>query len=132
MMRDFLSTRDRRTGMTARRDDLTGLDDFIAESALARRALLRHLADEASCVRSHPGLAHGPASATAAWVCGRCFEHPRRPTEFDALGYLLVDTCACIRASGHDHGCWCEHGMQRVVYRVDDDGREHYATLPLR
>jgi hypothetical protein len=25
----------------------------------------------------------------------------------------------------------CEHGIERRVYRVDDDGREHYATRPL-
>jgi hypothetical protein len=58
--------------------------------------------------------------------------HPRRPAEFDAVGHLMIDTCACIRAIGHDHVCLCAHGMQRVVYRIDDDGREHYATLPLR
>jgi hypothetical protein len=97
--------------MIQRRDDLAGVDDFIAELGLARRALLRHLAD---CVR-----------------CGRRFTHPRRPTQFDALGYLVTDTCACLRPSGHDHGCLCEHNIERHVYRVDDDGREHYATRPL-
>ena len=116
--------------MPARRDDLTGIDDFIAEHALARRAQLRHLADETNCMRPDPGMAHGPESATPGWVCGRSFMHPRRPTEFDALGYLLVDTCACIRASGHDHGCLCEHAIERYVYRVDDGGREHHATRP--
>jgi hypothetical protein len=25
----------------------------------------------------------------------------------------------------------CEHGMERQVYRVDADGREHYVTRPL-
>jgi hypothetical protein len=25
----------------------------------------------------------------------------------------------------------CEHNIERVVYRVDEDGREHYATRPL-
>jgi hypothetical protein len=25
----------------------------------------------------------------------------------------------------------CEHDIERRVYRVDDDGREHYATRPL-
>jgi hypothetical protein len=98
-------------------DDIMGIDDFIAQQAFARRVLLRHLADD-------PGA---PASAR----CGRPFMHPRQPAASDALGQM-ADTCACVRASGHDFGCWCEHGMQRVVYRVDDDGREHYATLPLR
>ena len=58
--------------------------------------------------------------------------HPRRPTEFDAHRYLQVDTCGCIRASGHDHVCLCAHGMERIVYRIDDDGREHYETVPRR
>jgi len=101
------------TDMIQRRDDLAGGDDFVAELGLARRALLRHLADST-----------GP-------VCGRRFTHPRRPTQFDALGYLVSDTCACLRLSGHDRGCLCEHDMERHVYRVDDDGREHYATRPL-
>jgi hypothetical protein len=26
----------------------------------------------------------------------------------------------------------CEHDTEHRLYRVDDDGREHYATLPLR
>jgi len=26
----------------------------------------------------------------------------------------------------------CAHGFERVFYRVDDDGRERYVTLPLR
>jgi hypothetical protein len=25
----------------------------------------------------------------------------------------------------------CRHGIERLVYRVDEDGREHYATRPL-
>jgi len=94
-----------------RRDDLSGVDDFIAELAFARRALQRHLAD---CT-----------------LCARRLTHPRRPTQYDALGYLVLDTCVCLRPSGHDRGCWCEHGIERRVYRVDDDGREHYATPPL-
>ena len=94
-------------------DDIAGIDDCLAVTALARRALLRLPVGE-------------PLPA-----CGRRFMHPRRPAEVDAFG-PVIDTCACVRASGHDFGCWCEHGMQRVVYRVDDDGREHYATLPLR
>ena len=102
-----------REPMTARREDLAGADDVVAELAFARRALLRHQADSPS-----------PR-------CGRRFTHPRRPTEFDALGYLVTVTCACLRPSGHDRGCWCEHGFERLVYCVDDDGREHYATRPL-
>jgi hypothetical protein len=52
--------------MIQRSDDLAGVDDFIAEHALARRALVRHLAD---------------------WtLCRQPIAHPRRPSEFDALG----------------------------------------------
>ena len=92
--------------------DISGIDDFIAQLALTRRARLRHMADEAS-------------------RCGRGFAHPRRPAEIGALS-PAIDTCACLRASGHDHGCLCAHAIERVVYRVDDDGREHYATLPIK
>jgi len=92
--------------MTQRSDDLVGLDDFISEHALARRALLRHLAD---------------------WtLCGQPITHPRRPSE---LGYPEVNTCTCIRPAGHDHGCWCEHDIGRYVYRVDDLP-EHRPTRP--
>ena len=101
------------TGREASRDDLAGVDDLVAELALARRALLRHVADSPS-----------PR-------CERRFTHPRRPTAFNALGYLVTVTCACLRPAGHDCGCWCEHGFERLVYRVDYDGREHYATRPL-
>ena len=98
--------------MNERRDDLAGVDDCIAEHALARRALVRHLAD---------------------WtLCGRQITHPRRPSAFDALGYPAVNTCTCIRPAGHDHGCWCEHDIERYVYRVDADAREHHPTRPLR
>jgi len=97
--------------MIQRRSDLAGADDLVAELALARRALQRHLAEDS--------------------LCRRRFTHPRRPTQFDALGYLVTDTCACLRPSDHDRGCWCKHDMERIVYRVDDDGREHYATRPL-
>jgi len=90
-------------------NDLSGADD---STALARRALQRHLADDS--------------------LCRRRFTHPRRPTQFDALAYLVIDTCAGLRPSGHDLACLCEHDMERVIYRVDDDGREHYATRPLR
>jgi hypothetical protein len=98
-------------------DDIPGIDDVLAKQGLARRALLGHLVDG-------PGV---PASGR----CGRRFVHPRRPTEFDAHRYLLVDTCGCIRASGHGHACLCGHGIERQVYRVADDGREHYVTRPL-
>jgi len=93
MMRDFQSTRERRTGTTARRDDLAGIDDFIAEHALARRALLRHLADDT--------------------LCGRQITHPCRPSGLEAFDYPAVNTCTCIRAAGHNHGCWCEHDIYR-------------------
>ena len=81
--------------MIPRRDDLSGVDDFVAELAFARRAMQRHLAD---CT-----------------LCGRQITHPRRPSEFDAVGYLEVNTCTCIRPAGHDHGCWCEHDIERRV-----------------
>jgi hypothetical protein len=96
----------------SRRDDLTGIDDLVAELALARRALQRHPADRT--------------------LCGRRFTHSRRPMQFDARGYLVIDTCSCLRPAGHDRGCMCEHDIERVVYRVDDDGREQYATRPWR
>jgi hypothetical protein len=94
-------------------DDVHGVDDWIAEIALARRALQRQLAGELTL------------------LCRRRFTHPHRPTQFDALGYVVNDICACVRAVGHDHGCWCEHGIERVVYWVDLRGREHYVTRPL-
>ena len=62
--------------MIQRRSDLAGIDDLVAELALARRALLSELADE-PIVR-----------------CGRRLNHPRRLTQFEALGYLVTDTCA--------------------------------------
>jgi hypothetical protein len=95
---------------TLRPDDLTGADDLIAELALARRALQRHLAD--------------------GTLCGRRFTHSRRPMQFDARGYLVTDACSCLRPTGHDRGCLCEHDIEHLVYRVDDDGREHYSTRP--
>jgi len=94
--------------MIQRPDDLAGIDDFAAELALARRARQR-----------------------LASLCGRHFTHPLRPTQFDALGYLVVETCACLLPRGHDECCVCEHNIERVVYRVDDDGRERYSTRPL-
>ena len=100
--------------MTQRRDDILGIDDSIAELGLARRALLRELAHE-PIVR-----------------CARRLNHPHRPTQFGPLGYFVTDTCACLRPSGHDLGCLCEHDIEHRLYRVDDDGREHYATLPPR
>jgi hypothetical protein len=94
-------------------DDIPGIDDVLAKQGLARRLLLSQLVDE-------PLLA-----------CGRRFTHPHRLADIDALS-PATETCGCLRPRGHAHVCLCEHGMQRVVYRVDDDGREHYATLPLR
>jgi hypothetical protein len=94
--------------MSQRPEDLAGTHDFAAELALARRARQR-----------------------LASLCGRHFTHPLRPTHFDALGYLVVETCACVLPRGHEDGCVCEHNIERLVYRVDDDGREHYATRPL-
>jgi hypothetical protein len=100
--------------MNVRRDDnLRGVDDFVAEIALARRARERSLAE-------------APSS-----LCGRRFTHPRWPAQVNESGYLVVETCGCLRLSGHEDGCVCEHDIERRVYRVDDDGREHYATRPL-
>ena len=98
--------------MTTRRDDLGGIDDCLAERALARRARRREVGESD--------------------LCGRRFTHPRLPTQFDALGYLVVEICVCLRLAHHEHGCLCGHGLERIVYRVDDEGREHYTTLPLR
>jgi hypothetical protein len=99
--------------MILRNDDaLRGVDDFVAEIALARRARLH-------CLANTPTL------------CGRRFTHPRQPTQLDSRGYLLIVSCACRRPSSHNEGCVCEHNIERRVYRVDDDGREHYATRPL-
>jgi hypothetical protein len=68
--------------------------------------------------------------AESAW-CGRRFTHPRLPTQYDELGYLAVEICVCVRPSDHERECFCAHGVERFVYRVDRDGREHYATRPL-
>jgi hypothetical protein len=98
--------------MILRNDDaLRGIDDFVAEIALARRARLHYLANTPT-------------------LCGRRFTHLRRP-QLDARGYLLIVTCACLQPGGHDDNCVCEHGIERRVYRVDHDGREHYVTRPL-
>src|SRR5215831_8707949 len=97
--------------MLQRRADLAGVDDLVAELALGRRALLRQVA--------------------GGTLCERRFTHLHLPTQYNALGYLLTDTCACLRPSGHDLGCLCEHDIERLVYRIDDDGREHYATRSL-
>jgi len=59
--------------MLQRRADLAGVDDLVAELALARRALLRQVA--------------------VGTQCGRRFTHPHLPTQYHALGYLLTDTC---------------------------------------
>lgn len=98
--------------MILRRDDsLRGVDDFVAEIALAKRARQRCLA----------GTIQPP--------CRRRFTHPRRPTQFDHRGFLVVDTCECVLLADHDDGCVCEHNVERLVYHVD--GREHYATRPV-
>ena len=86
-------------------NNLHGADDWIAEVALARRA------------RQHR-LTNAPWS-----VCGRRFVHPRQPEQVD-------DSCRCILLTAHDEGCVCDHNIERRVYRVDDDGREHYVTRP--
>jgi len=100
--------------MIRRRADLAGIDDSIAELGLARRALQRELAHE-PIVR-----------------CARRLNHPHRPTQFGPLGYFVTDTCACRRPSGHDLGCLCEHDIEGRVYHVDGEGRDRYATRPLR
>src|SRR5262249_51271929 len=76
------------------------------------------------------------ALCCATWPTRRAHDvgagsRTRAGRQLTALGYLVTDTCVCLRPTGHDCGCWCEHGFQRLVYRVDDDGREHYATRPL-
>jgi hypothetical protein len=92
-----------------RPDDIRGVDDVVAELALARRERLR-------------ALARRPSSP-----CGRRFKHLREPGQRD----LQIETCVCLLPSGHAGGCICEHGIERRVYRVDSDGREHYATRSL-
>ena len=80
--------------MIGRRDDLAGVDDLVAEIALTRRARQRQLAD-----------APNP-------LCWRRFTHPRWPTQLNSSGYLVVETCACLRLSAHDGGCVCEHNIE--------------------
>ncbi len=92
-----------------RGDNLRGADDWIAEIALARRALQRQLADELTL------------------LCRRRFTHPRWPAQRDANGYLVIETCVCALPVDHGGG----HNIERRVYRVDADGREHYATRPV-
>jgi hypothetical protein len=99
--------------MSQRCDDLAGVDDLVAEIALTRRARQRQLAVASSS------------------LCGLRFTHPRWPAQHDSNGYLVVETCACVLPSSHEEGCACEHRIERRVYRVDDDGREHYATRAL-
>ena len=69
--------------------DISGIDDFIAQLALTRRARLRHMAD--------------------GTLCGRQMTHPRRPSDH------AQNRCTCIRPAGHDHGCLCEHDIERIV-----------------
>jgi hypothetical protein len=94
-----------------RHESLHGIDDIVAEIALAKRARQRQLIGTPT-------------------LCRRRFIHPRQPAQFDEQGFLLVDTCECVRLGGHDDGCVCAHNIERLVYRVD--GREHYATRPSR
>ena len=96
-----------------RYDNLRGVDDFVAEIALAKRARQRLLA------------------GTSSPLCGLRFTHQRQPTLLDARGLLVVDTCECVLLSDHDYGCVCGHNIEHRVYRVDDDGRECYSTRPL-
>jgi hypothetical protein len=96
-----------------RPDDLSGAADFTAEVGFARRARQRRL------------------NATPNAQCRRRFTHPRQPTRFDERGFLVIDICECILPSAHDDGCVCEHDIERRVYRVEDNGREHYVTRPL-
>jgi hypothetical protein len=72
-------------------DNIPGIDDCIAGHSLPRRALLGHLAD--------------------GTLCGRQITHSCRPSESDAFDCPAVNTCTCIRAAGHNHGCWCEHDI---------------------
>jgi hypothetical protein len=96
-----------------RRDaDITGADDYVAELALERRARRQRL------------------GGTPGSQCRRRFTHPRQPTQFDERGFLVVVTCECLLVTDHDGGCVCGHNIERRVYRVDDDGREHYTTRP--
>jgi hypothetical protein len=99
--------------MMQSRYDLAGVDDFVAELALARRARERQLVEA-------PNL-----------LCGRRFTHPRWPAQVNESGYLLIDICACVLPPGHGGCCVCGHNIERRVYRVDADGREHYATRPV-
>jgi hypothetical protein len=95
------------------RDDVAGVDDFAAELALARRARQRRLA------------------VTCTSWCGRRFTHPRQPTQLDARRFLLIETCECVLLCSDDDGYVCGHNIARRVYRVDANGREHYATRTL-
>jgi len=96
-----------------RNDDLAGVDDFVAEIALTRRARQRLL------------------DGTSSSLCRLRFTHPCQSTQFDERGFLVVDTCECVLPADHDDGCVCGHDIERRVYRIDADGREHYATRPL-
>ena len=77
-----------------RLDDLAGVDDRIAEQALARRAQLRQ------------------AAAPIPW-CRWRFRHPREATQFN-------DACACVLPTDHDGNCLCEHGIEgrRELYAM--------------
>ena len=81
-----------------RHDTLHGIDDIVAEVALAKRERQRLLIGTPT-------------------LCRRRFTYPRQPTQFNEQGFLLVDTCGCVRLAGHDDGCVCEHSIERLVYR---------------
>jgi len=84
-------------------DGLCGVDDLIAERAFARRALRRYKAG-------------APDSR-----CSRRLRHPRKPTQFDEHGTLIVDTCVCLllKSHGFEVGCICEHEIECPVYDLD-------------
>lgn len=84
-------------------DDLRGVDDLIAEHALARRA------------RDHY------QAAAPGERCRRRFTHPREPTHLDERGFLVVDTCECLLlwSHGFEIGCICEHEIECPVYDLD-------------
>ena len=95
--------------MTPHRGAIPGIDDVVAELALAQRARLRALNER-------------PSSP-----CGRRLRHLREPVRPD----LEIETCTCLLTSDHDGGCVCQHGIERRVCRVGSDERERYATRPL-
>ena len=49
----------------------------------------------------------------------------------DKRRFFVINTGKCFMPMGHYDGCLCEHGIECRVYRVEADGREHYATRPV-